>query len=98
MVASHRATSSRTGWIDGAKGVTVVLVVLLHAKLAVLTLPGAAPGPAFWSLMRFDNLLSWARMPVFFFCSGMVLTVAAARGWPQLLARRGEFTLRVILL
>jgi fucose 4-O-acetylase-like acetyltransferase len=59
-------TSSRLAYVDSAKGLCVILVVILHT----LTMEDI-----------FNNLLFILRMPLFFFCSGLFCAGAMRLNW-----------------
>ncbi|KQX08058.1 MULTISPECIES: acyltransferase family protein [unclassified Leifsonia] len=72
----------RERWIDTAKGIAIVLVVLYHATmylgLAGVDVPGARANP----------MLETFRMPLFFFMSGVLGARALALGYRALFHRR----------
>lgn len=72
----------RERWIDTAKGIAIVLVVLYHATmylgLAGVDVPGARANP----------MLETFRMPLFFFMSGVLGARAVALGYRALFHRR----------
>lgn len=59
-------TSSRLAYVDSAKGLCVILVVILHT----LSMEDI-----------FNNLLFILRMPLFFFCSGLFCAEAMRLNW-----------------
>ncbi len=70
----------RIGWLDMAKGMTIVLVVMMHTALGVST---EMPGP---------NALRWLvdfalpfRIPAFFFLAGVLAPRAMEKNWPRFL-------------
>ncbi|MDI4665613.1 acyltransferase family protein [Xanthobacter autotrophicus] len=63
----------RAAWVDGAKGISICLVVLWHT--AGIDLP-------------LNNLLIFVRMPLFFFAAGFFSGKAINSGWRTLLADR----------
>ena len=76
MPASH----ARVSWVDYAKGICIVLVVLMHSTLGV---ENAAGG-----LSWLHDFIGWAkpfRMPDFFLISGLFLASRKKRPWPKYL-------------
>ncbi|MFP5073007.1 acyltransferase family protein [Pseudonocardia nantongensis] len=78
-----RGAAGRTAWVDAAKGLCIVLVVLHHAVM-FLEPQGLVPGP----LSMLNTALASLRMPLFFLASGLFLATALARPWRTLLHRR----------
>ena len=74
---------ARTAWVDAAKGICIVLVVLHHAVM-FLGMHGLVPAP----LDMLNTALASLRMPLFFLASGLFLAAALARPWRTLLHRR----------
>lgn len=73
----------RTAWVDAAKGICIVLVVLHHTVM-FLEPHGLVPAP----LSMLNTALASLRMPLFFLASGLFLAAALARPWRTLLHRR----------
>lgn len=74
--AEHRPGASRVDWVDVAKGLCIVLVVLMHATLGVEKATGAESG--------LHAFIEWARpfrMPDFFLISGLFLAARIDRPW-----------------
>ena len=71
--------SGRMAWVDLIKGISVVLVVLMHAALLLPGLAGDSTVAGVWN--DFGMLLEPLRMPVFFFVSGMLASSAVQRSW-----------------
>jgi uncharacterized membrane protein YcfT len=74
--AEPRSTGSRLDWVDVAKGLCIVLVVLMHATLGVEKATGAETG--------LHAFILWAqpfRMPDFFLISGLFLAARIDRPW-----------------
>ncbi len=81
------APRERVLWVDVAKGLCILLVVLHHAvvkDLAVQAPPALAPVADGWAAVTMA--LKPVRMPLFFVLSGLVAAGAVTRPWPQ--ARR----------
>ncbi|MGV3564368.1 MAG: acyltransferase family protein [Nocardioides sp.] len=81
------APRERLLWVDVAKGLCILLVVLHHAvvkDLAVQAPPALAPVADGWAAVTMA--LKPVRMPLFFVLSGLVAAGAVTRPWPQ--ARR----------
>ena len=69
-------TSPRIAWVDYAKGLCIVLVVLMHSTLGVEKAAG--------SLSWLHGFIEWARpfrMPDFFLISGLFLSARIDRPW-----------------
>lgn len=72
----------RESWIDVAKGIAIILVVLFHS---VMYLDGAgSTGP----LAALNPLLDTFRMPLFFFMSGILAARALTLPFPALFRKR----------
>ena len=71
--------SGRMAWVDLIKGISVVLVVLMHAALLLPGLAGDSTVAGVWN--DIGTLLEPLRMPVFFFVSGMLASSAVQRSW-----------------
>ncbi|MDO9590012.1 MAG: acyltransferase [Microcella sp.] len=79
----------RLAWVDIAKSIAIVLVVLYHVGtngMAWLMPQVEASGIAVWQAVN-DTLVP-LRMPLFFVVSGLLATGAMTRPWPQLLRPR----------
>lgn len=70
------ARQSRVGWVDVAKGVCIIFVVMMHSTLGV----GKATGETGWMhwVVAFAQPF---RMPDFFLISGLFLGVVIDRPW-----------------
>lgn len=80
---TSRHDAAHIAWVDYAKGLTIVLVVMLYANEKTHN-PADAQG---W----LDYVVSFARpfrMPDFFLVSGMLLPLAIHRGWRTYLDRK----------
>lgn len=67
------SAASRVNYVDSAKGLCVMLVVILHT-LSIEDL--------------FNNLLFVLRMPLFFFCSGLFCVAAMKLNWSRFLTTK----------
>lgn len=77
---------SRTAWVDVAKGISIVLVVLHHVVLRAVE-HGWAPDVA----REVSATLGTLRMPLFFLASGIFATRTLAGPWTRVLERRVAF-------
>ncbi len=73
----------RVDWVDAAKGISILLVVLYHCT----SLSEAAGFEVTYSL-RLNHLLQPIRMPLFFFVAGIFAGSAVAKSWPDLFRRK----------
>ncbi|MCR2801565.1 acyltransferase family protein [Microbacterium sp. zg-Y818] len=71
--------SGRVTWLDGARGIAIVLVVLFHAGM--FTVPTGLASP-WWEPLNL--VFALLRMPLFFLVAGMLAVGAVRRSWPQL--------------
>lgn len=79
-----RPASARLAWVDTAKGICILMVVMLHTVTGV---DEAFPGSSSWM----HHLISYAkpfRMPDFFLVSGLFATAAMTRSWRDYLDRK----------
>ncbi len=75
-VPQSRVPPSRIPWVDAAKGVCILLVVLMHATLGVEKATGTPT--------VLNGFIEWAkpfRMPDFFLISGLFLAARIERPW-----------------
>ena len=75
-VNAHSSAPSRIDWVDYAKGICIILVVMMHSTLGV----EKAMGEANWM----NSFIAWAapfRMPDFFLISGLFLASRIDRPW-----------------
>lgn len=73
----------RLAWVDTAKGLSILLVVMMHSAYGVGEQTGQA-GVLHW-------IIAWAtpfRMPEFFLISGLFLSQVIARDWTKFADRR----------
>jgi uncharacterized membrane protein YcfT len=80
------ATRTRVEWVDAAKGLAIILVVLHHAILRTVEQSMDASG---W--LEITGVLQTLRMPLFFVCAGLFAGSWIARPWRDLL--RGKVLL-----
>lgn len=79
-----RPASSRLAWVDTAKGICILMVVMLHTVTGV---DEAFAGTSSWMHL----IISYAkpfRMPDFFLVSGLFATAAMKRSWRDYLDRK----------
>ena len=86
-------TASRVAWVDAAKGLSIVLVVL-HHTVYFLDTSGLAPAP----VVAGNEALASLRMPLFFLASGLFVAGPLAAPWRTLLRKRVAFFLWLYLL
>jgi len=78
------AGSARLGWIDTARGLTMIFVVLLHADVVA-----QAMGRSSLLITLFDYALYPMRMPMFFLVSGMLSAgLVSKRSTGEVMRRR----------
>lgn len=75
--------TDRVGWVDTAKGATILLVVFHHAVM-YLHVEGWAAGP----LVTLTTALQTFRMPLFFLASGLFFTGNLSRSWGDLMGKK----------
>lgn len=80
---SKRAPKQRVGWVDAAKGLCILLVVLGHA---ITELEAHGYYTAWWP--SFNFFLGPIRMPLFFLLSGLFAGKALKESWHKLANRR----------
>lgn len=80
------STKPRVDWYDFARGASIILVVLFHTGIALNSY--GLVNEVYWKV---NNVLSFVRMPIFFFISGVL-----ARN--ILLGKTARFRARVALL
>ena len=76
-------SASRVGWVDTAKGICIIFVVMMHSTLGV----GEAMGSEGWM----HNVVAFARpfrMPDFFLISGLFLGLVIDRPWLRYVDRK----------
>ena len=88
-----KRTPSRIDWVDAAKGMSILLVVLHH--VVILSEPhGLVPGP----VSALNTALASLRMPLFFLASGLFAAAPLAASWRTLLHKRVAFFLYLFVL
>ena len=81
--ANSATSATRVDWVDVAKGICIVMVVMVHATLGV----EVAAGQQGWM----HHAVAWARpfrMPDFFLISGLFLGLVIDRPWVRYLDRK----------
>lgn len=77
------ASRERLGWVDTARGLTMIMVVLLHADIVA-----QAIGQPVLLVTLFDYMLFPMRMPMFFLVSGLLASGLMRRHAGEVLRRR----------
>jgi uncharacterized membrane protein YcfT len=80
---SGSSASKRLDWVDAAKGLSIILVVMMHSAYGVGEETGSA-GVLHW-IIAFATPF---RMPEFFLISGLFLSMVIARDWRNYADRR----------
>lgn len=91
--ARRTALESRVTWIDGARGLAIVLVVLFHAGM--FTVPTGLASP-WWEAVNL--VFALLRMPLFFVVAGMLAVGAVRRSWSALWRTRLSVLVWVFLV
>ena len=83
MIQHADIAAHRVAWVDYAKGICIVMVVMMHSTLGV----GAAAGGEgfFHAVVAFAKPF---RMPDFFLLSGLFLSCVIDRDWRTYLDRK----------
>jgi uncharacterized membrane protein YcfT len=87
------AQRTRVDWVDGAKGVAILLVALAHA-VQWTVLSGLAP--ELWN--KINLIFIVFRMPLFFLASGLFAASIITRSWPTLWRTRLSLLVWALLL
>ena len=80
---ASQAVGERVDWVDYAKGICIVMVVMMHSVLGVEAASGQT-GFMHWLVMFAKPF----RMPDFFLISGLFLSVVIDRDWRTYLDRK----------
>lgn len=91
--APTRRTAARLDWVDAAKGMSILLVVLHHA-VWFLERSGQAPA----AVITANEALASLRMPLFFLASGLLAAGPLAAPWRVVLHKRVAFFLYLYVL
>src|SRR5450755_326987 len=83
LAASARSAPLRIDWVDYAKGICIVMVVMMHSVLGVELAAGQTG--FMHALVAFAKPF---RMPDFFLISGLFLSVVIDRDWRTFLDRK----------
>jgi uncharacterized membrane protein YcfT len=86
---SPTAAGRRIAWLDLARAISIVLVVLYHAGAGAgfaLLPPAATSAGSWWSTV--NSMLVPIRMPLFFLVSGMLAVGAVNRPWRRIVRPR----------
>lgn len=80
----------RVAWIDIAKALAILLVVVFHISVwfSYSVVPAAAGGPAISFWREISNALIPVRIPLFFLVSGVLAHRAVTRTWAELARTR----------
>jgi uncharacterized membrane protein YcfT len=87
------ASQPRVAWIDTARGLAILLVVLIHSVDWIQETTIRIP---FWDDV--NEVLSTLRMPLFFVCAGILAAKWMSASWPDLLSRKVAFLVWVYLI
>jgi uncharacterized membrane protein YcfT len=83
------SSSERLGWVDLAKGLTMVLVVLAHAiGKHTLRMDWSLDLPVLEMWSELNEAFTPMRMPLFFVLSGLLAASSLRRGWRNAVPRR----------
>lgn len=83
QTTSNTAFSDRVGWVDAAKGICIIFVVMMHSTLGV----GIAMDATGW-MHRVVEFARPFRMPDFFLISGLFLGLVIDRPWMRYIDRK----------
>lgn len=82
----QRSGKPRLAWIDTARGLAIVLVVLLHATDWIQETPINIEA---WD--HANEVINTLRMPLFFMCAGILATKWLYAAWADLIAKKVFF-------
>ncbi len=85
--------SGRIDWVDAAKGMSILLVVV-HHMVYLMEPHGLVPGP----VSALNMALASLRMPLFFLASGLFAWAPLSASWRTLLHKRVAFFMYLFLL
>jgi uncharacterized membrane protein YcfT len=91
--SNEPAAKARLDWVDAAKGLSILLVVL-HHTVWYLQRSGQAPA----AVIAANEALASLRMPLFFLASGLLVAGALAAPWRVLLHKRVAFFLYLYVI
>jgi fucose 4-O-acetylase-like acetyltransferase len=94
MMRPASASRSRIDWIDVARGVAILMVILLHAEGTLKNFAGSPPA---W-VTSMNDLLGQIRMPLFFLCSGLLAHWGLNKSWAVVTRQRLGVLAWVIIL
>ena len=83
MTVNGTSASPRIDWVDYAKGICIIMVVMMHSVLGV----GAAAGQTGFMHLVVEFAKPF-RMPDFFLLSGLFLPLVINRDWRTYLDRK----------
>ena len=90
---TRRTAAARLDWVDAAKGLSILLVVL-HHTVWYLQRSGQAPA----AVIAANEALASLRMPLFFLASGLFVAGPLAAPWRTMLHKRVAFFVWLYLL
>jgi uncharacterized membrane protein YcfT len=91
--SARTPATGRLAWVDAAKGLSILLVVL-HHSVWFLQKSGQAPA----AVVTANEALASLRMPLFFLASGLFVAGALAASWRTLLHKRVAFFLYLYVI
>jgi len=74
----------RVDWLDSARGAAIVLVVLLHSHATAVLLDGEIGT----FITELNRVLRQVRMPLFYFCSGVLAYWGLGKPWSVVFRKR----------
>lgn len=79
MSPSLAPVNQREGWVDAAKAVTIVLIVLYHVSVVSVNVLVAERGAISTAISEFSRILGFVRIPLFFLVAGFLAHRAVSR-------------------